>query len=507
VVDLPQNASVTPQTHESTLIPGGGALAGRVTDTGGSPVANATVRAYDGNRLVGETRSNSDGSYEFSSQPSGPVRLEVESAGFQRTSVEGVTGQQDVHLQVGNASNTVTTTKELPLNGRDAAQLMRITPGVVGRGGTLGSGAGLGSGRQVGNFGVGTGSGSGYGVGSGGGVGGGTFTPAAVPQELGDLFEYKLKDPISIPKNRSSLVPIVQAEIAAEKVSIWNDRSGLPRPQRALWLTNSSGNTLDGGSFSVMEEETFAGEGIFDPIRPGEKRLVSYALDLALNASSKNSVESQRVTHVVVSQGVMKQSSEVREKKTYTFRNEDTSARSVIVEHPVRRGYELRGDSRPDETTADWMRFRLHVDSKQTASLVVDEARPLETTYQLTNIDANQVEFFVRQRSIDKTVEDALRKVLERKAAIAALDAQKEEREGEMNKIFDDQQRLRENMKALKGSPEEKALLQRYTQQLNEQETRLDTLRKEAAQLGQQSDSAQEALNKTIAGLAFDVKL
>jgi DNA repair exonuclease SbcCD ATPase subunit len=76
-----------------------------------------------------------------------------------------------------------------------------------------------------------------------------------------------------------------------------------------------------------------------------------------------------------------------------------------------------------------------------------------------------------------------------------------------MTKIFDDQQRLRENMKALKGSPEEKALLQRYTQQLNEQETRLETLRKEVAQLEQQSATAQEALDKMIASLSFDVKL
>jgi len=62
-------------------------------------------------------------------------------------------------------------------------------------------------------------------------------------------------------------------------------------------------------------------------------------------------------------------------------------------------------------------------------------------------------------------------------------------------------------MKALKGSAEEKVLLQRYTQQLNEQETRLETLRKEVAQFAQQSDSAQEALDKMIAALSFDVKL
>jgi hypothetical protein len=365
----------------------------------------------------------------------------------------------------------------------------------------------LGSGRQINAARIAPGSGGAVGAGYGSGYGGGSFVPVAVAQELGDLFEYKLKDPISIPKNRSALVPIVQSEIGAEKVSIWNDTAGSPRPQRALWLVNSSGNTLDGGSFSVMEEDTFAGEGIFEPIRPGEKRLISYALDLAVNASSKNSAESQRVTHVSVSRGVMKQTNEVREKKTYTFRNEDTAARTVIVEHPVRRGYELRGDVHPDETTADWMRFRLHVEPKQTAALVVEEGRPLETSYQLTNVTNQQLDLFVQQRSISKAVEDALRKVLAQKDAIAALEGAKEERDDEMNKIFDDQQRLRENMKALKGSAEEKALLQRYTTQLNEQETRLEGLGKEAAQLEQQASSAQAALDKTVTELSFDVIL
>jgi len=518
VVGLPENAAMSPQTHQSTLVPGGGILGGRVVDASGAGIPNATVRAYDSEgTLAGETKTDADGGYEFQTLPEAVLDLAVEAPGFQHARITGVVasmarpGHQDVRLQVGSVSETVTVTANAAPLQTDNAQASVSSTGSrnAGNGRALGSGAALGSGRQVGAFaGPRTGSGSGGGVGSGSGGGIGTgFQPAASGQELGDLFEYKLKDPITIPKNRSALVPIVQAEIAADKVSIWNDSAGLPRPQRALWLTNSSGNTLDGGSFSVMEEDTFAGEGIFEPIRPGEKRLVSYALDLALNASSRASSEAQRVTHVSVIRGAMRQTSEMRETKTYTFRNEDTSARSVIVEHPVRRGYELRSQVRPEETTAGWMRFRLQVEPKQTASLVVEEARPVETTYQLTNVNEEQVELFVRQKSIDKTVEEALRKILAQKSAISELEAQKEARDDETTRIFDDQQRLRENMKALKGSPEEKALLQRYTQQLNDQETRLDALRKETAQLEQQAASAQEALDKTIAGLSFDVKL
>jgi chromosome segregation ATPase len=153
------------------------------------------------------------------------------------------------------------------------------------------------------------------------------------------------------------------------------------------------------------------------------------------------------------------------------------------------------------------MRFRVQVAPKQTAALVVDEVRPISNTLRLTNISEAQVSLFLRERSIDKTIEAALRRILAQKDVIADLDSQKDDRDGQMEKIFDDQQRLRENMKALKGSAEEKALLQRYTQQLNEQENRLEALRKESAQLEAKKDSAQAALDKMIEELAFDVKL
>lgn len=444
--------------------------------------------------------------YEFQSLPEGAIRLEVQSAGFRRTTITGiVASQQNVQLQIGEVTETVAITAAAPSIQTANADIASRGTGATGR--ALGSGAALGRMGRLG--GVGSGSGGGFGAGAGGGIGGGSFRPApvAVAQELGDLFEYKLKDPVTIPKNRSALLPIVQSPITAEKVSIWNEQAGLPRPQRALWLTNSSGLTLDGGSFSVMDEETFAGEGIFEPIRPGEKRLVSYALDLALNVSSHNRAQVQRIARVRISRGIMTHKNEVRESKTYTFRNEDSSPRAVIVEHPARQGYELRGEARPVETTAGWMRFRLQVEPKQTVALVVEEARPLEAHYELTNVSSEQVDLFVQNGSINKAVEDALRKVLAQKGVISELDGKRSAHDEEMQKIFDDQQRLRENMKALKGSAEEKALLQRYTQQLNGQENRLEALRKEGEQLATQRASAQEVLDKMVQELSFEEKL
>ena len=106
------------------------------------------------------------------------------------------------------------------------------------------------------------------------------------------------------------------------------------------------------------------------------------------------------------------------------------------------------------------------------------ESEPLDTRYEISNVTDDQITFFLNQKSINTEVEAALRKIVEQKNRVAALDAEISRRNNEKQKIYDDQQRIRENLKALKGSPEERALTQRYTQQLADQETRLESCRR-----------------------------
>jgi septal ring factor EnvC (AmiA/AmiB activator) len=109
--------------------------------------------------------------------------------------------------------------------------------------------------------------------------------------------------------------------------------------------------------------------------------------------------------------------------------------------------------------------------------------------------------------SLNPAVEEALRQVLARKAALDLLDAEAEKLSDERERISNSQERLRENMKALKGSPEEKALVQRYTKQLDEQETRLAELEKQEAELDARITAARRELNDEIGKLRFDVTL
>ena len=328
---------------------------------------------------------------------------------------------------------------------------------------------------------------------------------AAEGKDLGDLFEYDLKQRVTIGKNQSALVPIVHANIEADKVSLWNPSR--PRALRAIWVTNTSGQSLDSGTFNILDNSTFAGEGVMDMIKPGEKRLLSYAVDQGIHIDAESKYETDRVNRVRIVHGVLYQTRGVREKRTYKIRNADTDSRNVVIEHPLRPGWKLLSDVKPAETTSSYYRFRLPAESNKTTELLVEEFEPQETNIVLSNITDDQVTYLVRQRSITPDLEQTLRKVTVQKNEIAGLNTQIEQHQSEVNQISQDQERVRENMKALKGTAEEKQLTQRYASQLNQQEDRLATLRKEIADLQTQRTEAQTKLNQMIQDISFDEKM
>jgi chromosome segregation ATPase len=149
----------------------------------------------------------------------------------------------------------------------------------------------------------------------------------------------------------------------------------------------------------------------------------------------------------------------------------------------------------------------MEVAPNATAMLPVEEVHPLFTTYQISNLTDDQIVYFSKQGSITAEMADALKKISTQKAAVAMLEQEMEDRQKDIDRIVDDQGRLRENMKALRGSAEEKALLQRYTKQLDEQETQLASLRKKITDTEAQRDAANEKLETMIGDLNLEATL
>jgi hypothetical protein len=330
---------------------------------------------------------------------------------------------------------------------------------------------------------------------------------AAEGAAVGDLFEYNLKEKITVLKNQSALVPIVQAPIEAEKITLVtsDEEGGLQAtPLRALWLKNSSGLTLDGGTFNVLEQDSFAGEGIMELLHAGERRLLSFAADKAVRVAKRDVTGSKAVTRTTILKGVMAVHREERDTTTYVIHNAEVTSRQIILEYPIRGGWKLAEEMKPEETSATRYRFRVEVGPGKTEKFAIKESRGEVSRIHISTLTDSQVEAFVLEGAITPGVEGELRKVIAKKFEIAGVDQEIKSRQQELEAIEKDQARLRENMKALKGSPEEKALLQRYTRELDGQEDRLDGLRKEAGERKVKREGLQAQFDVMVQGISID---
>jgi hypothetical protein len=276
---------------------------------------------------------------------------------------------------------------------------------------------------------------------------------------------------------------------------------------RALWITNTSDLTVDRGSFSIVENGAFGGEGLLETIHPGEKRLLSYAADQAVRVSVDHRNDSRRVTVISASKGVLRATSAEVAEVEYLVHNAAPDVRTVIVEQPRRAGWDLDSDPKPDETTPNAYRFRVATAPRQTVRLDIGERHTLDEYFRLVDCSEQQLTVFLRNAKADPTVMQRLEPVLGAKRTVAALDTQMREKQSTINQLVEDQKRLRDNLSALKGSTEERSLAKRYTAELNAQEDTLATLRHDLATLQQQRQAAEVDLNNKIESVVLNGKV
>jgi hypothetical protein len=375
------------------------------------------------------------------------------------------------------------------LAGGNAGALMKMMPGA-----TLNSGAVHGGG--VGN---------GYGNGVGGNAGGAVYRVTDAIQEgdvstnaFDDFFEYALTAPVTIHKNESAMVPILQQDLPAEHVTLWSEKE--PTPLRAVWLENTSKLTLDSGSFSIFESGEFAGEGLLDPIHPGEKRLLSYATDQAVRVKVTARDGKRTIHHLSFHKGVIVETHMNVDSATYSATNSADVDRVVLIEHARRNnGWTLDDGLKAEESTPGLYRFKVPVAAHSTAKLEVRQRGPEYVTVDLRS-NPRQEDFLLQ---LVKDVPDALDKlkpVIDAQAALTDLDRRIEESKKTEETAAADEARDRENLTALKGNDAAK----RFVDELNKAEDQLQATRKQTADLEAQKKAAEGKLNDLISGISYD---
>ena len=331
---------------------------------------------------------------------------------------------------------------------------------------------------------------------------------AATGTEVGDLFAYRIERPVTVRRDRSALIPILQTRMEGERVSIYRESERADRPMSGIRLKNTSPLTLEGGALTVIEGDAYAGEALIERLKPGEERFISFAVDLATMVTVSKDGGREPAFLVRVINGVFQAHYYTAEHKTYTLTNQTDKPRVVYVEHPLREGWRLTEETpKPVEKTAGAYRFRVELGARETVDLKVGERQALMDKYQVSSLTTLDLGVFVSRRYLDDTSRAALEKIIELRAQLAGIGAALAQLDREAAEIATDQARLRENIKALNETSDARQLIARYVAKVNDQETKIEQLASERRTKAAASLQLQSELDVAIRSLALDRKL
>jgi hypothetical protein len=321
---------------------------------------------------------------------------------------------------------------------------------------------------------------------------------AAQAAELGELFAYDIATPVSLNRQKSAMLPIVNAPVAATKVSIYNAKVYAKHPLSGLRLENTTDLYLMQGPVTVFEADAYAGDARLADLAPGQTRLISYAIDLKTEVQAAAPSQEQELATVRIQKGVLIATRRAMTEQRYTIRNRDQKPKTVLIEHPYRSDWKLTQPSEPTERTRDLYRFAVEVAPDKTAQLVVREEQPREQTLRLSDAGPNVILAYIRAPQISDKVKQALQKVVALRRQLDATAEQRQQREQQIRNMADEQQRIRQNMEHLdRNSP----LYTRYVSKLDEQESTIETLQREIAQHLAMEQQQRQALDDFLSGL------
>ena len=329
----------------------------------------------------------------------------------------------------------------------------------------------------------------------------------AVAQEAGALFVYKIDRPVTIKRDRSALLPIANTRVDGERVAIYNERTRRDNPMAGIRIKNTTGLTLEGGPITVIEENTYAGEALINTMKADEERYISFAVDLGTRVNPKRGGSKQDVYLVKIVNGVMYTHFKQQETKVYHLNNLEDKPKTVVIEHPVRRDWQLVDTAKPREVTPEVYRFEEKLGAKKKLAFTVIEEKPGQTTWSLSDLNRPRILFFLRQKYIDAATRAFLEKVVALQSEIRNLKSGLDGLKSESTRIFSDQQRLRANLKSLGRSESEKSYRNRIVQQLNQQEDRIQAMIAQVKEHELSLRQKERELAKMIGGFKFEKKL
>ena len=177
----------------------------------------------------------------------------------------------------------------------------------------------------------------------------------------GELFEYTVGN-VSLPRQRSAMIPIITDPIEVERVSIYNQSVLARNPLNGARVKNTTRKLLLAGPITVLDGAGYAGDAQIDNVPGGQERLLSYGVDLQMlvDAADNKTADQMVAGHIV--KGVLYVTHRYQRSQKYVAENKSEHDKALFIEHPRQGGeWKLVDSPKPVEQTDALYRFRTSV--------------------------------------------------------------------------------------------------------------------------------------------------
>lgn len=323
----------------------------------------------------------------------------------------------------------------------------------------------------------------------------------ATAQEAGELFEYVIKTPVTIPRRNSAMLPIVNEPVEAEKLSVYNPANHSRYPLNALLLHNKTALNLMQGPVTVFDGNTYAGDAKLPDLKPDEKRLVPYALDLAVEVNVESKPCPDELVGLRIGKGVLYHKRKYADERTFTVKNKADRDKTVVLEHPAVPGWEVVEPKETYETTPTLLRLKVAVPAKKTVSQKLRMEHVAEQTVILTTAQLNEITFYLRSRVISPKVQAALEKVVVLRTGLDQVSRRLGSVSRDLETARSEQGRIRQNISTLDRSTD---VYQRQLRKFDELETQIEQLAGQQGELRTEEEKKRKELEDYLLSLNVD---
>ncbi len=324
-----------------------------------------------------------------------------------------------------------------------------------------------------------------------------SLAQVAAGRDLGDLFEYRIDHPVTVHKSESAMLPFLQQRVKGRRLLIYSESYGSQHPLTAIEINNSTGKTLDGGAVTILDAGAYAGESLMETLKSGDKRLISYAVDLGARVTTAFDSQSNLLREFRFRRGVLTTRTALREVKTFTIRNVDARAKTLLIEAPVRREYKLVGAT-PAETTAAAYRFEVKLAAGATEKFPVTEERVIENSISVSSLTPDVLVTYVRNKDLNEASRKKLEPLVLLKQQLAKAQSDIQLTEKQIQDLIQDQSRLRQNISSLNQVSGQQQKVQEYAQRLAAQEIQLAGLRDREAEIQKRRAGLEQQINQLM---------